>query len=161
MQLTHGAGHLETKQRRTRGALAKDMIGKGHDRGERKSTTASSRSCLGMKARTFALCVSFLIFFLLSSAPQLTHPSVLESIVFSARTSRTEGALTELPAEETADFNPFPEEPNVVVSKSMGISAPAFTTEVILCNFLMVCSGNLTVFSAEMYSFDRFWASCC
>lgn len=88
---------------------------------------------------------------------QRTHPNVLESMVFSARTSRTEGALTELAAEDTEDFKP----PTSRSCWSLGRSAPALTTDVMLWSFLMACWGSLTVLSADMYSFDLNWASCC
>lgn len=78
-------------------------------------------------------------------------------MVFSAKTSRTEGALSELAVEDAEDLTP----PTSRSCWSLERSAPALTTDVMLWSFLMACWGSLTVLRAEMYSFDLNWASCC
>jgi hypothetical protein len=77
-------------------------------------------------------------------------------MVFSAKTSRTEGALRELAAEDAEDLTP----PISRCCWSPEMSAPTLTTDVILWSFLIACLGSLTVLSAEIYSFDLNWASC-
>lgn len=78
----------------------------------------------------------------------LTQPTVLGSTVFSANTSRTEGALIELPDE--VDDRCLGAAALVVSCTSfVGKSVPAEAmTDVMLYSLRMVCSGSLTVFKA-------------